>query len=157
MSFQPVPKSHLAFVVVHTSNRVTGWISQMVIRGPPFLLMCSVSSSKKPLTRTYGGLVSSRRLCNVDSVYWGASRGSKVPFIVSRPQLVIERHIEHFFLIAKLAVARGATLVAIAIIPDLEPAFCRERVATALIATPNAVEVFQGVPPICLRRPHNSG
>jgi hypothetical protein len=27
----------LAFVVVHTSNRVTGWISQMVIRGPAVL------------------------------------------------------------------------------------------------------------------------
>ena len=37
MSFQPLPKSHLAFVVVHTSNRVTGWISQMVIRGPAVL------------------------------------------------------------------------------------------------------------------------
>src|SRR5258706_13829072 len=84
----------------------------------------------------------------------GAS-GSKLPFICE-PSLIC-RHIEHFFVVAKLVFASGATLVAIAIFPDLEPAFCRQRVATALIATPNAVEVFHGVPPTCLRRPHNSG
>ena len=75
--------------------------------------------------------------------------GSKVPFICEPSSIC--RHIEHFFFVAKLVVARGASVVAIAIIPDLEPAFCRERVGTALIATPNAIEVFHGVPPICLR------